>query len=461
MLTTRTPAYTRDRRDFQEIPLSANTIFYGPPGTGKTYHLRSELMPLFTGEKALLTKSQFAAQITENLTWWETISIVLMDLTEAKVQQIFEHPLMQAKIANSNNKRPKNSIWYHLQKHTDLRCPNVRFDKTKRSEPLYFWKDEQGKWAIDYRMATQMMPDFNDILHSFQNYEPVRVEEKRYEFVTFHQSYSYEEFVEGLKPVLNEDSESNDLRYQIEDGIFKRLAKKAAQNPLENFALFIDEINRGNISKIFGELITLIEPDKRAGEAQELSVTLPYSKEVFSIPKNLYLIGTMNTADRSIALLDTALRRRFEFIEMRPQANLAELDREVEGVHLGRLLQTLNDRVEHLYDREHCIGHAYFIEVASYKDLCRLFRNKIIPLLQEYFYGDWEKVSLVLGDNPRWGKEAKDRLIQKQSSLTGKKLFGENVHFGEEKVTYRLRTDLQEEQYLSIDPRVFRTIYEL
>lgn len=459
MLTKSATYRERDKRDFAEIPLAKNTIFYGPPGTGKTYRLRTELMPLFTGEKALLTEKEYALQITENLTWWETISIVLMDLTEAKVQQIYEHPLMQAKIARSENKKPKNSIWYHLQKHTDLRCPNVRFDKTKRSEPLYFWKDEKGKWAIDYRLATQAMPDFNDILYSFKNYEPVRQTDKRYEFVTFHQSYSYEEFVEGLKPVLNTETESGDLRYQIEPGIFKQLAKRAAQNPRENYALFIDEINRGNISKIFGELITLIEPDKRAGEEQELSVTLPYSKEPFSIPKNLYLIGTMNTADRSIALLDTALRRRFEFVEMQPEASLPELDREVHGVHLGKLLQALNDRIEHLYDRDHTIGHAYFMSVKTYADLGRLFRNKIIPLLQEYFYGDWEKVCLVLGDNPGRRKSPELRLVQTREDTNDKKLFGERISTFEDKLIYRVREDLQREAFRQIDPEVFKSIY--
>lgn len=224
-------------------------------------------------------------------------------------------------------------------------------------------------------------------------------------FTTFHQSYGYEEFIEGIKPVLGDISEKNELSYKISDGIFKEFCKKAASDKSNKYVFIIDEINRGNISKIFGELITLIEDSKRSGEDEAMSVTLPYSQEEFSVPKNVYILGTMNTADRSIALMDTALRRRFEFIEMMPEEELLT-DIVIANVNVKEMLETMNQRIEVLYDREHTLGHAFFMplknkEKATLDKLASIFKNKIIPLLQEYFYEDYEKIMLVLGIDPQ------------------------------------------------------------
>ena len=169
------------------------------------------------------------------------------------------------------------------------------------------------------------------------------------------------------------------------------------------YVFIIDEINRGNILKIFGELITLIEPSKRLGQSEELQAKLPYSHEAFGIPDNVYLLGTMNTADRSIALLDTALRRRFSFVEMMPDSGVLD-GIEVEGISVSGLLTTLNRRIEVLFDREHTLGHAFFTPLRqspSIETLGEIFRDKVIPLLQEYFYDDYEKICLVLGDRKR------------------------------------------------------------
>ncbi len=198
-------------------------------------------------------------------------------------------------------------------------------------------------------------------------------------FITFHQSYGYEDFIEGIRPYLKE--ESKDLKYTLHSGIFKDMCKRAKSDKKNNYVLIIDEINRGNISKIFGELISLIES---------------YSKEKFTIPKNLYIIGTMNTADRSIALLDIALRRRFNFIEIMPEYNVLK---EVEDIKVDLLLSTLNERIEFLLDREHTIGHSYFLNINTFEDLVNVFKNYIIPLLQEYFYEDFEKIKSIFDNN--------------------------------------------------------------
>ncbi|WP_281778464.1 McrB family protein [Helicobacter suis] len=222
-------------------------------------------------------------------------------------------------------------------------------------------------------------------------------EQRQIDFVTFHQSYSYEEFVEGIKPKMLDGQ----VCYEIKDGIFKQICKKAkdAQKfpPEKPYILIIDEINRGNIAKIFGELITLIEPSKRIGNEESLEVTLPYSGDYFGVPNNLYIIATINTADSSIALLDIALRRRFSFVEMMPKPAL--LSTNCSGVDLQKLLKAINERIEFLLDQDHSIGHAYFLGLETLQDLQDCFKNKIIPLLQEYFYDDHAKIDAVLNKN--------------------------------------------------------------
>ncbi|WP_063662838.1 AAA family ATPase [Aliivibrio fischeri] len=203
---------------------------------------------------------------------------------------------------------------------------------------------------------------------------------------------------------------SIELYEVLEKSGVKLKSYSQADSKRQNYVLVIDEINRGNISKVFGELITLIEPSKRKGKEEALELTLPYSGKPFSVPDNLYIIGAMNTADRSLAMMDTALRRRFDFIEMMPKPELLA-NTVVDDIDLEELLTVLNERIEILYDREHTLGHAFFMPVKKLVDanqqekaftaLVSVFQNKIIPLLEEYFFEDWDKIRLVLADNQK------------------------------------------------------------
>jgi hypothetical protein len=236
-------------------------------------------------------------------------------------------------------------------------------------------------------------------------------------FVSFHQSYSYEEFVEGIRPVIMDKPNSEETKkdYEISKGIFRRICEAARNDRDNNYFLIIDEINRGQISKIFGELITLLEKDKRlspSGDLQENTIVLDlvYSKEHFSVPWNLYVIGTMNTADKSIALVDVALRRRFGFIEVPPEPNKLKTYT-IRGVpiNLTKILENINRKITMLVDRDHQIGHSYLMNIDKdakgntisdekqiLENLRYAFYNEIIPLLQEYFYNDWEKLAQVI-----------------------------------------------------------------
>lgn len=410
-----------------------NRIYYGPPGTGKTFTLMQLLKRDYEEQVESVNadewRNQFIAEKIAPLTWWEGAAAALHDLGgKAKVPELAAHPFIKA-IASAKGRTSgiKQTLWGTLQHHTVLESATVN---TKlRLEPAIFDKSSESVWqfaGISQDICSDLFALVDKIKQGPEKGDLVQ----RHSFVTFHQSYGYEEFVEGLRPVLADDpidgdSDKGQVAYRIKDGAFKELCRRAREAPDKRFAMVIDEINRGNISKIFGELITLIETDKRDplnGSKPPIEPSLAYSGVKFSVPANVDIIGTMNTADRSLALLDTALRRRFDFVSLLPDTRATKSPDEPHSAPLAglivttdageidvrQMLERINDRIEALYDRDHCIGHAYFTSLRDVTDqavrftkLAEIFQKQIIPLLEEYFFEDWRKIRLVLGDNQK------------------------------------------------------------
>ena len=401
-----------------DLPL--NLILYGPPGTGKTHHIQSQFAPLFNRGPSEQRSAGVSAELVQELKFYQAVAVALHELGgRARVDALVEHRLVKAKYAaqrGAGKTKIRNRVWSTLGHHTVEGSTTVQ--GRQRFGELLFDKEEDGTWRLAAPLPDELIEMGRQIQRSRSTPAANHI------FITFHQAYGYEDFIEGIRPRLAQegDDEPRELGYVLEDGVFLQAVRAAVaatgfegtlqelcELPREErrqlfegaspYAIFIDEINRGNVARSFGELISLIEEDKRLGAEHELMVRLPYSRTLFGVPKNLYLIGTMNTADRSVEALDAALRRRFEFQEMRPDLGL--LDFEIAGgVHVGRMLQVINQRLERLADRDRSIGHSYFLPLRrepTLEALKRVFARKIMPLLQEYFFGDWGKIGLVLG----------------------------------------------------------------
>ncbi|WP_435353993.1 McrB family protein [Emticicia sp. SJ17W-69] len=374
-------------------------------------------------------------------------------LDDTKVMSAWQHCLeeLKATAVSSMKKEHHNHYMYQVAESESLR--NELFWEIANPDKVYTLEntpntiyETESKYVIKLNIPLNLI--FYGPPGTGKTFEVQKISQNvDNQFVTFHQSYSYEDFLEGIRPI----SKNGQIYYEVLKGVFyqsclaalQKAGYKTFMDAIEDSKesrelkfkqapselLIIDEINRANISKVFGELISLIEDDKRLGAKNELWLTLPYSQESFGVPANLHIVGTMNTADRSIALLDVALRRRFSFQEMMPQPHLLI---EVEGVNLEKLLSKINQRIEFLIDRDHTIGHAYLIDCQSIMQLCKVFVHKIIPLLQEYFYNDWEKIRLVLGND-----------LVLRETLKTKTIFGQNLDdFEDESYRYFINPDL-------------------
>jgi hypothetical protein len=393
-----------------------NVILYGPPGTGKTHRLRQSFALFQTPSQG---SHQAIEALVGELSWYQVAALALHQLGgEARVEALARHPYVLARQARSNGalKSLSSTLTAQLASHTVLENETVR---RRRFGEALFEKAPSGAW----RLGTALPDDLGLVAGELAALKSDAASDD-FTLVTLHQAYAYEDFLEGIRPRLTsgEPGEPTGLSYRLEDGVFKRACRAALRvagfdGTIDEFcglapakrtellaearpyALFIDEINRGNVARVFGELITLLEVDKRLGAENELIVRLPSSGTRFGVPSNLYVIGTMNTADRSVEALDTALRRRFDFEELAPNPDELAFDMEGE-IDLRRMLATINLRLEKLLDRDHCLGHAYFLglrDTPTLEGLKSVFRHSVIPLLKEHFFGDWGRIGLVLG----------------------------------------------------------------
>ncbi|TDP02196.1 McrB family protein [Flavobacterium sp. 245] len=410
------------------IYIPKNQILYGPPGTGKTYYTINKALSIIESktedeiksEKRNVLKSRFDDYIKNGQIVFTTFhqSMSYEDFIEGIKPKIIED--------SEENKQVIYGIEDGIFKQI---VESARKERTTSKEIIERYSFDDA-WDDLYNESEKQIENKNSLTLTIQTpnlglgvveitergnlkLKPIYSEVAKTYIVSYDRAKKLQEVFPDLSVIKNIDKEfraviggSNSTAYwSVLNYINNKINQSSKIINTENepkllpHVLIIDEINRGNISQIFGELITLIEEDKRAEENEKLEITLPYSKKKFSVPSNLYIIGTMNTADRSVEALDTALRRRFSFTEMMPQySDLEQIA--FNNFNLKDVLKTINKRIEILLDRDHTIGHSFFINIKS-KDtiaLENIFLNKITPLLQEYFYHDYEKIALILGD---------------------------------------------------------------
>lgn len=483
----------------QKTDVNKNTILYGPPGTGKTYNTVVYAVAIIENKLLADVKNESYSDVLERYNAYRAEGLIefttfhqsygyeefiegikpVMDNTDedrSDIQYSIEDGLFKAfcnksampaaKKSNLDlglNKTPtiwKVSLWSTGDNPTRTECLNnghIRIgwddygpDITDDTD----FTENGGKNVLNSFIYKMKVGDIVFSCYSSTTIDAIGVVTGDYEWCgnQFDDGLNRMRKVKWIVKGINEDiveinggstmtlSTVYKLKVSLADAlalIQKHLPATVQMDEKKNHVFIIDEINRGNISKIFGELITLIESSKRIGQPEGMRAKLPYSQQLFGVPDNVYIIGTMNTADRSIATIDTALRRRFRFKEMMPDADVLK-GISVEDISVSEMLARMNKRISVLYDREHTIGHAYFIPLRdnpTIEQLAEIFENAIVPLLQEYFYEDYEKIRLVLGDNNKDNKEEQFIVVVENDY---NELFG-SVDIGfDDSVTYEI-----------------------
>lgn len=480
----------------QKTDVAKNTILYGPPGTGKTYNTVIYAVAIIENKLLDDVKKESYSGVLERYNQYKADGFIefttfhqsygyeefiegikpVMDNTDDQTDIQYQissglfksfcdnagHPVLrQEKSDIGINMSP--TIWKvslegtgdnptrkECMENGHIRIGYDSYGKDITSETSFV---NGGKNVINAFISKMKIGDIVLSCYSSTTIDAVGIVTGDYEWHDEYEHYKRLRKVNWVVKGIREDITGiNDGSTLTLSSVYKLnialadvmdiIARKApestkVEDKKKNYVFVIDEINRGNISKIFGELITLIESSKRIGQAEEMRARLPYSRQMFGVPDNVYIIGTMNTADRSIATIDTALRRRFRFKEMLPDASVLN-SISVEDISISEMLTRMNKRISVLYDREHTIGHAYFIplrEKSAIEKLAEIFENAIIPLLQEYFYDDYEKIRLVLGDNK---KENEDEQFIIKSPIDYSELFGDAEAGFDDSVTYEV-----------------------
>ncbi|MGO2341001.1 MAG: McrB family protein, partial [Psychrobacter sp.] len=400
-----------------------NIVYTGVAGTGKTYRLL-QIAKQYTDYLPRANDEDLLKQLLQALSWRDVVCLIFLDLQSnhqdlVKVPEIVSHEFFVAKASqNAREKNLSNTAWSVLQMHTPSSSNTVSYKN--RASQAYFDKDNSGAWyLLPESMAlltglSQQLEEFQQAKRDNNTSQNQAFSQQRFSMVSFHQAYGYEEFVEGIRPVMAASSQSNNVNngasqmsYAIQDGAFLTLCQRAANNPKQRYAMLIDEINRANVSRVFGELLSLIEPNKRTGMANAMTVNLAYSGRAFSVPANVDIYATMNTQDHSLAPLDMALRRRFRFIDCSPQPEILSTIRlhtdsmtasEAEVIDLAKILVGLNNRIVQTLGVDAQLGHAFLCSVTSLEHLQSALVEQIIPQLAQATGGQVAALQYIFKD---------------------------------------------------------------
>lgn len=431
---------SNQEKSAMENKVSLNQILYGAPGTGKTYSTKKLAVEIIEG-KEFTERNEINRKYAELV---KTNQIHFTTFHQSMSYEDFVEGIKPETIDNKVTYDVKDGIFKQIcefansknESNFEEAYSNLIKDILERGNEYLILNTPKNK---TFRININSNNNLNLYTSENINKQGTLTKEKLFKQVNGHQEFNgWEGYVTSVIQYLK-DKHSLSINNTSSD---------------KKYVLIIDEINRGNVSSIFGELITLLEEDKRKGNDEEIEVILPYSQKKFSVPNNVYIIGTMNTADRSVEALDTALRRRFSFVEMQPNPEILLKEHISKGIindsdqnviNLISILKTINERIELLIDRDHQIGHSFFIKVNTFKDLKLAFKDKIIPLLEEYFFGDFGKIGLVLGSNFIEVKKDNNNILADFKDY-------EDVNFLTEKKIYTIKDceNLQTKDFISI-----------